>query len=215
MIDSTGQDRPPQLPATARPYRSLAARRIAALLLGALALLGGGASAATAAAPAQAPPPATAAADPAAGPDASPGSVAAPPLEADAPCTSPEPVVCTIRQMTPEERAEAREVRVRYHALLDRMERTEAWMRAEGASDEDIARELVAMRNEAKDITRAGMSPEQVEALERRNVVKYGNPLGPTADQLYTKYGSWPAVIAASTRTSPAVDRELGLTPHT
>ncbi|MFE7567558.1 hypothetical protein ACFU76_11400 [Streptomyces sp. NPDC057539] len=131
-----------------------------------------------------------------------------------APCTSKDPVVCRIREMTPEEREQAREVRIQYHHLLDRMRQVADGMRAEGASDEDIARVMVDMRNDAKDITRAGMSPEAIRLLEERNMKKYGNPLGPTADQLYAKYGSWQAVIEASTRTSPEVDRELGLEPH-
>ncbi|MFE2842910.1 hypothetical protein ACFXKS_05040 [Streptomyces scopuliridis] len=131
-----------------------------------------------------------------------------------APCTSTDPVVCRIREMTPEEREEAREGRIQYHHLLDRMRQVADEMRAEGASDEDIARVMVDMRNDAKDITRAGMSPEAVRLLEERNMKKYGNPLGPTADQLYAKYGSWAEVIDAATRTSPEVDRELGLEPH-
>lgn len=133
---------------------------------------------------------------------------------ADGPCTSSDPVVCAIREMTPEERAEAREVRMRYHELLDQMEQVEQQMRDEGRSDEEIARVLVNMRNEAKDITRAGMSPEAVALLEARNMVKYGNPLGPTADQQFARYGSWDKVIDAATRSSAAVDEELGLEPR-
>ncbi|MCX4679390.1 hypothetical protein OG413_29570 [Streptomyces sp. NBC_01433] len=132
----------------------------------------------------------------------------------DAPCTSGDPVVCAIREMTPEEKAQAREVRVRYHQLLDEMESVEQRMREEGRSDEEIARVLVTMRNEAKDITRAGMSPEAVAMLEARNLAKYGNPLGPTADQQYARYGSWAKVIDAATRSSAAVDQELGLEPR-
>ncbi|WUW20951.1 hypothetical protein OG521_09175 [Streptomyces sp. NBC_01463] len=129
----------------------------------------------------------------------------------DGPCTSPEPVVCLIRSETPQEREVARDQRMRYHGLLEDMERTECAMRAEGRSEEDIARTLVQMRNDAKDIVRAGMTPEQVAELEARNEKKYGNPLGPTADQLYLKYGSWEKVADAATRSSEAVDRELGL----
>ncbi|MFG2874131.1 hypothetical protein ACGFYU_03845 [Streptomyces sp. NPDC048337] len=143
------------------------------------------------------------------------GSVVVGPLSEDppseGPCTSHEPVVCQIRAETPEERVEAQEVRMRYHALLGDMDRTACEMRAQGASEEEIARTLVQMRNDAKDVTRAGMSPEQVRLLEERNMKKYGNPLGPTADQLYAKYGSWSAVSAAATRTNAEVDRELGL----
>ncbi|MEU1146797.1 hypothetical protein ACFYO9_30070 [Streptomyces sp. NPDC005863] len=132
----------------------------------------------------------------------------------DEACTSKDPAVCMIREMTPEQREQAREVRIRYHGLLDEMERVADEMRAAGASDEEIARRLVDMRNDAKDITRAGMSPEAVKALEERNMKKYGNPLGPTADQQFARYGSWGAVIEAATRSSAAVDQELGLAPR-
>ncbi|WP_326657336.1 hypothetical protein [Streptomyces sp. NBC_00385] len=143
------------------------------------------------------------------------GSVIVAPVSQAAPdhgdCTSPEPVVCLIRSETPEEREIARDQRMRYHQLLVDMERTECAMRAEGRSEEDIARALVQMRNDAKDVIRAGMTPEQVAELEARNQKKYGNPLGPTADQLYMKYGSWEKVAEAATRSSAAVDQELGL----
>lgn len=138
----------------------------------------------------------------------------APPPAADETCTSKDPAVCLIRQMSPEERERAREVRLRYHQLLDTMEHVADRMHEEGRSDEEIARVLVDMRNEAKDITRAGMTPEAVQALEQRNMKKYGNPLGPTADQQFAKYGSWAKVIEASTRTSAAVDQELGIPPR-
>ncbi|WP_405682164.1 hypothetical protein [Streptomyces sp. NBC_00057] len=156
--------------------------------------------------------PGTALAVPAVAPSA--GVVHAAVTGPDTPCTSSDPVVCSIREMTPEERAEAREIRIRYHQLLDSMEHVEERMRAEGRSDEDIARVLVAMRNEAKDITRAGMSPEAVKALEARNMAKYGNPLGPTADQQFARYGNWAAVIDAATRSNAAIDQELGLEPR-
>ncbi|WDT92037.1 hypothetical protein H0E86_14685 [Streptomyces sp. SCSIO-PteL053] len=143
------------------------------------------------------------------------GSVIVAPVSQAAPddgdCTSPEPVVCLIRSKTPAEREVARDQRMHYHDLLEEMERAECAMRAEGRSEEDIARTLVQMRNDAKDVVRAGMTPEQVAELEARNEKKYGNPLGPTADQLYLKYGSWEKVTEAAKRSSAAVDRELGL----
>ncbi|MEU9125544.1 hypothetical protein AB0C96_37925 [Streptomyces sp. NPDC048506] len=100
---------------------------------------------------------------------------------------------------------------MRYHRLLGDMDRTACAMRVRGRSEEEVARRLVEMRNDAKDITRAGVAPEQVKRLEERNQKKYGNPLGPTADQLYAKYGSWAEVSAAATRSNEAVDHELGL----
>ncbi|MGW9246917.1 hypothetical protein [Streptomyces badius] len=132
-----------------------------------------------------------------------------PPAHGD--CTSPEPVVCLIRSETPQEREIARGQRMRYHALLEDMERTKCAMRSEGRSEEDIARTLVQMRNDAKDVVRAGMTSDQIAELEARNQKKYGNPLGPTAAQLHLKYGSWEKVSEAATRSSAAVDRELGL----
>ncbi|MFE1908002.1 hypothetical protein ACFW96_30705 [Streptomyces gardneri] len=133
------------------------------------------------------------------------------PVSADDPCPSTDPVVCRIRVLPMDEKVEAQRTRMQYHGLLEDMRRTEANMREAGFTDEEIARELVDMRNQAKEITRAGMSPEEVRILEERNLAKYGNPLGPTADQLYAKYGSWQKVIDASMRTSYAVDRELSL----
>ncbi|GGS10552.1 hypothetical protein GCM10010284_49890 [Streptomyces rubiginosohelvolus] len=119
--------------------------------------------------------------------------------------------MCLIRSETPQEREIARGQRMRYHALLEDMERTKCAMRSEGRSEEDVARTLVQMRNDAKDVVRAGMTPDQIAELEARNQKKYGNPLGPTADQLHLKYGSWEKVSEAATRSSAAVDRELGL----
>ncbi|MBK5995774.1 hypothetical protein ACFV2I_27010 [Streptomyces microflavus] len=133
------------------------------------------------------------------------------PVSADDPCPSTDPVVCRIRVLPMEEKVEAQRTRMRYHGLLEDMHRTEVNMRESGASEEEIARELVDMRNQAKEITRAGMTLEEVRILEDRNMAKYGNPLGPTADQLYAKYGSWEKVTDASMRTSYAVDRELSL----
>lgn len=56
----------------------------------------------------------------------------------------------------------------------------------------------------------AVLSPEAVEELEARTMKEYGNPLGPTADQRFAAYGSRAAVISAATRSSAAVDQELG-----
>lgn len=133
------------------------------------------------------------------------------PVPANDPCPSTDPVVCRIRVMPMDEKVEAQRIRMRYHQLLEDMHRTEADLRAAGATEEEVARELVDMRNQAKEITRAGMTPAEVRILEERNQAKYGNPLGPTADQLYAKYGSWELVSDAAMRTSYAVDRELSL----
>ncbi|WP_327135092.1 hypothetical protein OG311_35450 [Streptomyces sp. NBC_01343] len=85
-----------------------------------------------------------------------------------------------------DEKGEAQRTRILYHGLLEDMHRTAADMRDAGATDEEVARELVDMRSRAKAITRAGMTPEEVRILEERNTAKYGNPLGATADRIVT-----------------------------
>jgi hypothetical protein len=84
---------------------------------------------------------------------------------------------------------------------------TEDAMRADGASEENIAIRLSQMRNEDKVAARALMSPEEVQTLEARNMKRYGDPVGPTPQQLYEKYDySWPRVIDAAYRTDPALN---------
>jgi hypothetical protein len=86
------------------------------------------------------------------------------------------------------------------------MHATEAAMRAAGASEEDIATTLSQMRNEAKVAARTLMSPEEVQTLETYNTGRYGNPVGPTPQQLYLRYGSWQEVIGAAYRTDPTIN---------
>src|SRR3546814_20470384 len=69
---------------------------------------------------------------------------------------------------------------------------------AEGESPEAIARDLVQRRNALKQRFRADDDPGVVALMEQRNRLKYGDPNGPNADWLFRKYGSWEAVIAAS-----------------
>ncbi|GGT67218.1 hypothetical protein GCM10010272_07270 [Streptomyces lateritius] len=60
-----------------------------------------------------------------------------PPVSADDPCPSADPVVCRIRVLPMDEKVEAQRTRMRYHGLLEDMHRTEADMREAGASEED------------------------------------------------------------------------------
>lgn len=87
-------------------------------------------------------------------------------------------------------------------------------MRAAGASAEDIARVLVPMRNAAKVATRGPAPPEKVAEWEARNMLKYNDPVGPTADYQFNKYGSWEEVIKAAYRTDPVTDAAAGLAPQ-
>ncbi|MCM8729429.1 hypothetical protein ACFO8O_00410 [Hephaestia sp. GCM10023244] len=72
--------------------------------------------------------------------------------------------------------------------------------KTDGESLEVIARDLVTRRNALKQRFRAGDDPAIVALMEQRNRLKYGDPIGPDADWLFRKYGSWEAVIAAACR---------------
>lgn len=95
---------------------------------------------------------------------------------------------------TPAQRRAAYEAAVRdLRALADRL-------LAAGEHEEFVARRLVAERNAVKAAIRSHDPPSLVALLEARNVAKYGDPVGPTADQLHARYGDWGEVIAAACR---------------
>lgn len=71
---------------------------------------------------------------------------------------------------------------------------------ASGEGLEDVARSLVVKRNALKVSYRAPVEPALLASLEARNLQRYGDPIGPTADWLKARYGSWEAVVAASAR---------------
>lgn len=73
-------------------------------------------------------------------------------------------------------------------------------LRREGWAAEQIARELVERRNDLKRAYRRHDDPMIVSLLEARNRVKYGDPVGPTADDLFARYGGWNEVITAAAR---------------
>ena len=75
-----------------------------------------------------------------------------------------------------------------------------------GATIEQVARTLVKRRNELKAAYRAGDDSRLVALMEARNLAKYGDPIGPDADQLLQRYGDWRAVVAAAARPAAMVD---------
>ncbi len=75
-----------------------------------------------------------------------------------------------------------------------------AAMRRAGASPEEIARALHAERNALKTQFR-GMSPaDAVKRFEQRNTERYGDPLGPSIDQLRSSGKTWEQIIESATR---------------
>jgi hypothetical protein len=73
------------------------------------------------------------------------------------------------------------------------------------------AAQAVALRNAAKIEARGDMPSLLRRLAELRNTAKYGNPVGPTVEQLLAKYGSDRAVIDAAGRTSSFWNDFFGL----
>lgn len=84
-------------------------------------------------------------------------------------------------------------------------------MRAAGTSAEQAARLLVPLRNQLKLDLRVQGSWFAARTADVRNLVRYGNRAGPTADDLYRQYGSWDKVLDALGRTNTTVDTVLGV----
>ena len=61
---------------------------------------------------------------------------------------------------------------------------------------------MVSRQNALKLETRTFDDPLVIRLIERRNLARYGNPVGPSADDLKLRYGSWAAVIEAAARPS-------------
>ncbi|MCF2132958.1 hemagglutinin repeat-containing protein, partial [Mycetohabitans sp. B3] len=81
--------------------------------------------------------------------------------------------------------------RIAYEADAKRINDAVSGMRATGIKEEAIAKWAVDQRNNLKIRYRDISPPEFVKAAEARNMEKYGNPLGPTVDQLRSKGLSW------------------------
>jgi hypothetical protein len=73
-------------------------------------------------------------------------------------------------------------------------------MRQAGMSTEQIARTLHAERNALKSEFRALSPAEKVVEFEQRNIQRYGNPLGPTIEELRNAGKSWDDIIESAMR---------------
>ncbi len=63
---------------------------------------------------------------------------------------------------------------------------------------------LVDMRNKLKVEYRALSPADAVKAFEQRNTLKYGNPLGPSADQLRAAGKTWEQIVEGASRSGGA-----------
>ena len=99
-------------------------------------------------------------------------------------------------------------------------------MTAKGYTKQDIATYVVNERNQQKIRSRSMMLPEEIIPLEQRNIVKYGNPIGPTPEQAFESARNklsgggiidvsvddvWQKVIDNSMRKDDVINTLLGL----
>lgn len=108
----------------------------------------------------------------------------------------------------PEAVARARQVRLGYHQGLADENAWVAGMRAKGVGDEQIARELVDIRNKSR---LSKYTEEQLPMIYARNERDHQNRFGPSYESLLAKYGSNEEVIRAGTRSNAGMDVLTGI----
>jgi len=109
----------------------------------------------------------------------------------------------------PDQVAEARALRQAYHDSMSELYRMIEMMLHEGKNVETIARAVSQRRNELRLESEAD-NPEALALTKKSNLETYGNEMGPTADQLYEKYGSWQTVLEKALGTNVGMDACLG-----
>lgn len=83
-------------------------------------------------------------------------------------------------------------------------------IRAAGVNADDTLRILASLRNELKLEVRRQGPWWAARAADIRNIFKYGNRAGPSADDLIRQYGSAENALEALGRTSAAVNHATG-----
>ena len=110
----------------------------------------------------------------------------------------------------PEFVASAKQERQQYHEEMDSMTDILYRMRDEGASIEEMARAVSEERNRLR-LQSYENDPEGLAKIKESNLETYGHEEGPTPDQLYEKYGSWPLVLQKAFSTNMGMDAVCGL----
>lgn len=103
-----------------------------------------------------------------------------------------------------------RQDRLAYHKSIGEMYEMLSEMKSEGESVETVARTLSNKRNELR-LAGYENDPEGLAIVKARNLEKYGHEEGPLPDELYSKYGSWEAVIEKAFSVNSGMDACLGL----
>lgn len=109
----------------------------------------------------------------------------------------------------PDQVAEARAQRQAYHDSMSELYRMIEDMLLEGKDVETIARAVSRRRNELR-LEAYADDPDGLERVKKSNLETYGDEMGPSADSLYEKYGSWQTVLEKALGTNPGMDACLG-----
>lgn len=91
-------------------------------------------------------------------------------------------------------------LRVQYEAEVAALRTAAAQRLAAGNSAEQVARWIVAQRNALKLRFRAGTPADELAHLEAWTRARYGNALGPSAEQLQAAGKSWHEIIEGAAR---------------
>ena len=109
----------------------------------------------------------------------------------------------------PAQVAEARATRQAYFDSMSELYRMIEDMLLEAKPVEEIARAVSQRRNELR-LEAYKDDPEGLEVVKKSNLETYGDEMGPTADSLYEKYGSWQTVLEKALSTNIGMDVCLG-----
>ena len=105
----------------------------------------------------------------------------------------------------------AKALRSQYVQTADELGQLAQRLRGRGMSAEEVVRTVSPMRNELKLNIRAQGSWLAARAADARNLLRYGNRAGPSADDLFRRYASWDAALQAISRTHPTLNHILGV----
>jgi hypothetical protein len=91
-------------------------------------------------------------------------------------------------------------LRAHYEAAVAALGESASRMLSDGVAEEEVARWVVAQRNALKRTYRNLTPPDILIAIEARTLQRYGNVLGPSADQLRAAGRSWADIIRSASR---------------
>ncbi|MDM0108051.1 hemagglutinin [Variovorax sp. J22R24] len=91
-------------------------------------------------------------------------------------------------------------MRLKYESAVAELRDAAAAMLRSGASQEDVARWVVEQRNALKHTYRDLTPAPVVDRIVARTLARYGNAIGPSADQLRAAGKSWRDIIDSASR---------------